>query len=146
MTCTFFGHSDTPPFIEAFLRTTLVDLIENKHVDLFYMGNQGSFDYMVRKTLKQLKSDYPHIRYVVVLAYLPAKRAGFDYADDSDTIYPDGLEKIPPKYAIAHRNRWMINQSDYVVAYVKYAVGGAAKFKELAERQGKTVLNLANLG
>ena len=146
MTCTFFGHGDTPSFIEPVLRTTLIDLIENKHVNLFYVGNQGSFDYIAHKTLKQLKSNYPHIRYAVVLAYLPIKSAGFDYTEYSETIYPDGFENIPPRYAIANRNRWMINHSDYVVAYVKHTVGGAAKFKELAERQGKTVLNLANSG
>ena len=47
--CTFFGHRDTPKKIEPILKSTLIDLIENKKVDLFYIGNQGNFDYMVRR-------------------------------------------------------------------------------------------------
>ena len=48
LTCTFFGHKDTPKEIEPTLRSTLVDLIENKNVLKFYVGNHGNFDYMVK--------------------------------------------------------------------------------------------------
>lgn len=37
----------------------------------------------------------------------------------------------------------MIEQSDYVVTYVNHNFGGAARFKELAERKHKTVINIA---
>lgn len=140
-TCTFFGHKDVSKKIEPTLRSTLVNLIENKNIDLFYVGNNGNFDNMVRRILKILKSEYSHINYAVVLAYLPVKKKNEDY---SDTIFPDGLENTPPKYAISKRNRWMIDRSDYVVTYVNHITGGAAHFKELAEKKGKIVLNLAD--
>lgn len=143
--CTFFGHKDTPNEVASVLQTVLTDLIENKHVDSFYVGNTGNFDRMVRRNLKFLKSLYPHIEYAVVLAYMPNKKGGFEYPCDSDSIYPDGLENTPPKYAIVRRNRWMIDKSDYVVTYVRYTFGGAAQFKKLAERKGKTVINIADL-
>lgn len=143
MTCTFFGHRDAPNKTEPILRSTLIDLIENKNVDTFYVGNNGAFDFMVRKNLKLLKSDFPHITYAVVLAYIPGERDGCGDTDYSDTIYPDVLDCTPPKYAITKRNQWMIDSSDYVVTYVKHAIGGAAKFKELAEKKGKTVFELA---
>ena len=54
MTATFFGHKDTPKEIEPTLRTTLVDLIENKNVTVFYVGNNGNFDAMVRRQLENL--------------------------------------------------------------------------------------------
>ena len=53
-----------------------------------------------------------------------------------------GFENVPPRFAIDHRNRWMINQSEFVVTYVR-SPGGAAKFKALAERKGKTVLEIS---
>ena len=40
----------------------------------------------------------------------------------------------------------MLKKSDYVVMYVKRIYGGAAKFKELAEKAGKTIINLAENG
>ena len=99
---------------------------------------------MVKKELKQLTEIYPHIRYAVMLAYMPGKRDEFDTDDYADTMYPDGLERVPPRFAIDKRNRMMIDWSDIVVTYVCYSGGGAAKFKELAEKRGKRVINLAS--
>ena len=59
MTCTFFGHRNVTEEIEPTLRSTLIDLIENHDVDMFYVGNQGSFDSMVRRVLKDLSKVYP---------------------------------------------------------------------------------------
>lgn len=143
MTVTFFGHSNAPQEIQKSLESVIVDLIESRNARNFYVGNHGNYDLMVRKILKKLKQIYPHIEYAVVLAYLPGKNKEFEFVDYSDTIYPDGLENTLPKFAIDKRNRWMIEQSDVVIAYVKYIVGGAQKFKELAEKKGKIVINIA---
>ena len=137
---TFFGHKDTPKETEPTLRATLLDLIINKNVSVFYVGNNGNFDAMVRNQLKDLSVIYP-IKYNVVLAYLPDARNADD--DMSDTIYPEGLEAVPKRFAISWRNKWMIKQSDIVVTYVKHSVGGAAQFKELAQKQEKTVIELS---
>ena len=141
--CTFFGHRTAPDSIRPILHNTLIDLIENKGVDTFYVGNQGGFDSMVKKELKELTVIYPHINYSVVLAYIPGKRDEFDTDDYSDTMYPDGLECVPRRFAIDKRNRMMIEWSDIVVTYVCYSGGGAAKFKEIAEKKGKQVINLS---
>lgn len=141
--CTFFGHSDTPKEIEPTLMSTLIDLIENKNVLKFYIGNHGSFDYMVRHCLRQLKEIY-QIDYAVVLAYLPCSKYDLEQTSSTHTIIPYGIETVPRKFAINYRNKWMIEQSDYVVAYVKYTTGGAARFKEFAERKKKIVINIAD--
>ncbi len=142
LVCTFFGHRNTPDSIRPILHNILVDLIENKGANTFYVGNQGGFDTMVRKELKKLTEIYPHIKYSVILAYIPGKRYEFDTEDYSDTIYPDGLENVPPRFAIDKRNCMMLEWSDIVVTYVCSCCGGAAKFKELAEKKGKQVVNL----
>ncbi len=144
MTCTFFGHRYVPKEIEPTLRSTLIDLIENQGVDLFYVGNHGEFDAMVRRVLRELSVKYP-IRYNIVLAYMPEKRGEFDTTDYSDAILPEGIETVPKRFAINYRNKWMIEQSDFVVTYVVHdAVSGAAQFKRLAERKGKTVIELSS--
>ena len=140
--CTFFGHNETPQEAETVLREVIIDLIENNNANMSYVGNQGKFDGMARRTLKSLKADYPDIDYAVVLAYMPIEKDESDYRDYSDTIFPDGLENVHPRFAIAKRNRWMIDMADYVVTYVSHGWGGAARFKELAEKKGKTVINL----
>ena len=139
MTVTFFGHKDTPKEIEPTLRTTLIDLIENHSATEFYVGNNGNFDTMVRRQLEDLSQTFP-ITYSVVLAYLPTKKSEYD--DYTNTILPEGIETAPKRFAISWRNKWMIEQADIVVTYVTHSFGGAAQFKKLAERQGKTLIEL----
>jgi hypothetical protein len=138
--CTFFGHRDTPFSVAPVLNTVLRELIIQSHVDVFYVGTQGQFDSLVIHELSALRAEFPHIRCSIILTALPklhdAPPTGFD------TLYPEGLETVPPRFAIDRRNRWMVTQSDVVVVYV-IAPGGAAKFKSLAEQKGKRVINLA---
>ncbi len=138
MTCTFFGHRNTPATVRPILRQVIIDLIEQRGVTHFYVGNQGNFDAMARSLLAELAQIYP-IRYDAVLAYLPKEND--PSLDESHTLLPDGFESVPPRFAIDHRNRWMIDHSDIVVTYVRFP-GGAAKFKDLAERKGKTVVGV----
>lgn len=143
MKCTFFGHRTVPQEVEPRLRKAIVNLIEHHNADTFYVGNQGGFDHMVQKVLKEAKEMYPHIAYYKVLAYMPGVRDVLDTTDYSDTIYPEGLENAPRKFAISKRNRWLIEHCDTVIAYVKYSTGGAAQFKELAEKKQKWIMNIA---
>ena len=140
--CTFFGHRDCPSSIKPNLREVLIDLIENHAVDMFYVGQQGAFDGLVRSVLKELVSVSPHIRYAVVLERLTPKRDEFDTRDYSDTMLPEGIETVHPRFAISWRNKWMIKQSDYIVTYITHSWGGAAQFAEMAERQKKVIINL----
>ena len=141
-TCTFFGHRDCPNTIKPNLRQVLLDLVESHHVDMFYVGNQGQFDAYVRSELKRLKQEYPQIHYAVVLAYMPGKQTEYD--DHSDTMLPEGIESVHPRYAISWRNNWMLKQSDYVVTYITHTWGGAAKYQEASTKLGKVVINLYN--
>ena len=141
MTCTFFGHRRVPEEIEPALRSTLIDLIENHGVKLFYVGNNGEFDSMVLRQLRDLSKTYM-ITYHVVLAYMPEKQREFDTIDYTETILPDGIETVPKRFAIDYRNKWMIKQSDYVVTYVTNTIAsGAAKYKKLAEQKGKIIMS-----
>lgn len=140
--CTFFGHRDCPETIRPRLRAVVVELIEQHGVDRFYAGQQGAFDAMARSVLRELAKVYHHISYAVVLERLPGPREKAVW-DFSDTIFPEGLETAPPRFAISRRNEWMLRQADFVVTYITHNWGGAAQYAEKAQRQGKRVLNLA---
>lgn len=138
--CTFFGHRECPDSVKTKLREVLVDLIENNGVDMFYVGNQGQFDAIVRSTLRELKKVYPQTDYAVVLAYMPGKQTEYD--DYSDTMLPEGIESVHPHYAISWRNNWMLQQSEYVVTYITHSWGGAAQFVKKAKLRKKIVIEL----
>ena len=138
---TFFGHRDCPETIKPRLREVLIDLITNHNVDMFYVGNQGRFDAIVRSVLRELKKEYPQINYAVVLAYMPGKLTEYD--DYSDTMLPEGIESVHPRYAISWRNNWMLRQSDYVVTYITHSWGGAYQFSRKAKSLEKIIVNIS---
>ena len=143
MKVTFFGNKNTPDLVQPQIEAVLKELIEEKDASVFYVGHNGNFDSLVRKSLCTLKKQYPHIAYFVVLAYRPknAEKEAL-YLDYENTILPEEIAVCPPRFAIAKRNRWMIKQSDIVVTYVKYHIGGASKFKDLAISKKKRVIEL----
>ena len=138
MICTFFGHKDTPYEVKDKIRETIIRLIEEKDVTGFYVGNHGNFDRIVLSVLKELNDLYPQIRYAVVLAYL-TQNTDEDY---SNTVYPESIESVPKRFAIDFRNKWMLQQADIVVAYIRRSIGGAAKFTDLAKKRGKEVIEI----
>lgn len=137
--CTFFGHRDCPETIKPKIRTAVIDLIENHGVTMFYVGNQGNFDRLVRCVLKETTTAYPEVGYAVVLAYMPPTKVANLSEDFSDTMLPEGIEKVPKRYAIPWRNKWMIEQSDCVAAYITRFYGGTAKSVNLAKCKQKNI-------
>lgn len=131
--CTFFGHRECPDSVRPFLKQEIIRLFQQENVALFYVGNQGQFDRMVLAVLKELS-----LPYAVVLAYPPTENN-----ENNELLFPEGIEFVHPKYAIDWRNRWMIRQADFVVAYVKYPWGGASKYLEIARAKERKVINLA---
>lgn len=58
------------------------------------------------------------------------------------TLYPS-IERTPRHFAIVKRNEWMINNADFLIAYVVYNWGGAYKTFEYAKRKKHTsVINI----
>ena len=138
--CTFFGHRDCPDCVKSKLKDVLSDLIYNHGVDIFYVGNQGRFDAIVLHVLRELKREFPHIYYAVVLAYIPGKQNR--NTDNSDTMLPEGIETVHPRFAISWRNTWMLKHSDFVVTYIAHSWGGASKYGEMARKMSKKIINL----
>lgn len=138
--CTFFGHRECPESIKPKLREILVDLIIEHDVGMFYVGHQGQFDAYVHGELKKLKQEYPQINFAVVLAYMPGKKTEYDAY--SNTMLPEGIESVHPHYAISWRNNWMLEQSDYVIAYITHSWGGAAQYVNRAKKRSKKIINI----
>ena len=138
--CTFFGHRECYGLDKQILQDAIKRLIL-QGVDTFYVGNQGQFDAMVYRCLKQFRKQYPHIRVAVVLAYLPTEKREYDQL--LDAMYPE-IEG-PPRFAIERRNRWMLDHAQYCLCYIDHTWGGAYKFACFARQRNLTVLNLGSI-
>ena len=142
--CCFFGHHDAPVTIKPLLQEAVQKMIVEHGVTQFYVGDKGAFDRMAASALREAKLTYPHIDYKIVLAYMPGKRDALSCETEMDTLLPDGIETVTRRFAISFRNKWMVNKSDFVICYITHSFGGAAQYVELAKRQGKSIINLAN--
>ena len=138
MIVTLCGHAQISQVeeVEKWLYAVSESLIEQGAVT-FYLGGYGAFDGLAASVLREQKKRYPQIELVLVLAYLNDRRdtSGYDR-----TVYPP-LETVPRRFAISHRNRWMVEVSDVVVAYVLHDWGGAATTLRYAKQKAKQIIS-----
>ena len=92
---------------------------------------------MAAAVLRKQKIQHPEIELILVLAYFDTKR---DISGYDSTVYPP-LETVPRRFAISHRNRWMVETSDVVVAYVLHDWGGAAATLRCARKKKKQIIS-----
>ncbi len=146
MICTFFGHREVHNCneIASKLYDTIYELVENRGVKTFFVGNNGNFDRLVLEVLRTLSKTHD-IDYSVVLSYLKVKKDESEVLEASETMYPEMLEEVPQRYAIDKRNRWMIGKSDIVVTYVNTCIGGAVKYAEICEKKGMEIIKLGKI-
>ena len=142
MICALFGNSQLFENVEQMLHQRLCSLIQEHGAIQFYVGTHGNFDSIALRVLKKLKVQYPFIDYTIILAYLPTKKQGLSDSDACHSIFPPILDSVPLRFAIDKRNRFMLEQADIVLTYTRYSTGNTAKYKQLAIRKGKTVIEL----
>lgn len=137
MVVTFCGHKqvENEDQVRQWLENAVDGLIQ-EGADVFYLGGYGGFDRMALSAVNKTKEAHPSVRAILVLPYLD-RSMDLDAYDGS--IYPP-LEKVPRRYAISRRNRWMVDQADVVVAYVIHEWGGAATTLRYAEAKKKTIM------
>ena len=138
MTVAFCGHAQISQSekIEKWLYDVTQKLIE-QGATTFYLGGYGAFDSLAASVLREQKKRYSQIELVLVLAYLNTGRntSGYD-----STVYPP-LETVPRRFAISHRNRWMVESADVVVAYVLHDWGGAATTLRCVRQKKKQIIS-----
>ena len=137
MTVTFCGHSTVYPLnlVQRWLHEVIEGLIV-RGARKFYLGGYGTFDQMAAAAVWEQKRTHPEITSVLVLPYLDRKVFATEY---DYTTYPP-LENVPKRFAISRRNRWMVDNSDILVAFVTHDWGGAAATLKYAERKKKEII------
>ena len=133
-TCFFIGSRYAPSSLEQQLMEAVEKHIIEYNVTTFTVGHYGEFDSLVIGGLKEAKKRHEEIKLYLLAPYaLTQKREipeGFN-----GTFYPEGLEKVPFRYAIVQANRYMVQQSDYLISYP--GMGNSRKIVEYAQGREK---------
>lgn len=142
--CFFIGHRDAPGSLLPLVKAAVENLILQEGVNDFYVGSRGNFDRLAATAVRELGEIYPHIRLYRVLAYLPTGRAelpeGF-----TGSVYPEGLESVPRRFAILRANRAMVDACQYLIAYAPHETGNARKVAEYAKQKGRRVIEVRDM-
>ena len=148
MTITFCGHSNFSfdNTVKEKLRELLLQEIRKNPACKFYLGGYGDFDSLCLNILKEIKIQFPNIELLFITPYLDNNYSKLETAKlyYDGIIYPP-LENVPRQFCISKRNEWMVNEADFLIAFVKYSWGGAAKTLEYAKRKKVEFFNLAEL-
>ena len=143
--CCGFGHREVFKNIEKELYNTVIKLIAESSVTVFYTGGNGEFDMQFASAVRRAQKTYSEVKLYLVKPYMMAalnKDKEFYEEYYSGIIIPQELMGCHPKGAITKRNRWMVENSDYVIAYVPRGFGGAYSAVKQAEKLNKTVIHL----
>ena len=147
--CTFAGHREVyQANISEMLDEAIFKIINTDDNFRFLVGGMGEFDGMCSSVVRRAKREYPNkeIRLELVLPYLTHElnenKLYYETSFD-DVVIPIELAGVHYKSAITKRNRWMVEQSDWLIAFIYRDFGGAYTTLRYAEKKGLQIINLA---
>lgn len=137
MTCFFIGHREAPEELYPVLLTEVERHAAEYGVTEFVVGSYGQFDGIAARAVKDIKKRHPSVTLLRLLPYYSATRPaevpeGFD-----GTFYPPGLETVPKRAAIVRANRYMVEHSEYLIAWAWHPASNARDLVEYAQKREK---------
>ncbi len=133
--CFFIGHREAEDSLLPQLTSLVERHIVEYNVTEFVVGRHGNFDSLAARAVIAAKKRHPDVRLVYLRPYHPAERKektpdGFD-----DSFYPPGMERVPKRAAIIRANQYMVEHSDYLIAYAWHPASNAMKLLEYARKR-----------
>ena len=147
--CTFAGHRDVVGLSIADIMSVLEEIIQQTNSDIeCLVGGMGNFDTLAASAVRRLQKKYRsrHISLILVLPYFQHKiNENKSYYEEmfDVIILPSELEGVHYKRAIGLRNRWMVDQSDYLIFMVQREYGGAYEMLKYAYKKNIKVIDLS---
>ena len=143
--CTFAGHSNAPDTLKNELIAAVTDLIDNKGVTTFYVGNHGRFDAMSASAVRTVKQSRKDIKLILVVPKMNSTIENHKnyYTDMYDEVLiPAESDAAYYKAMITVRNKWLIDNSDYIITYIRRDHGGAYNTYKYAKKKKIEFINL----
>ena len=146
MIITFCGHSQYTESEDdrQKLLSLFTELIGDRPA-LLYLGGYGGFDAFARRCGKLYQKNHPNTKLIFVTPYITESYQK-NHLNDQKALYDEilypPLEDKPLRFAISHRNKWMAEQDDCLIAYIDHAWGGEYKTYRIAKRFKKSIFNI----
>ncbi|MBP5242911.1 MAG: DUF1273 family protein [Clostridia bacterium] len=147
--CALTGHrelDDAFDFIQ--LKNILRSLVLERGVSSFYCGMAIGFDTVALECLLALKKDFPSIK---IIACIPCPEQADKFGKENKQRYYRLLSACDEKIILSERytpgcmhlrNRYMVDNAQYLVAYYRKSTGGTAYTVKYAESRGRKIIYL----
>ena len=129
------------------IHNTIVDLIENRDVDTFINGLALGIDLWSAKIVIKLKEKYPHIK---LISACPCKKHPSKWNEEGKKLWSEVwlssdksivvTDEYYKPYLMQIRNKWMVDNSDIVLAVWDGTSGGTANCVNYAKEQEKELI------
>ena len=151
-TCCFTGHRNlkhSKERIKEVLKNTIIQLIK-KGIIYYGCGGALGFDTIAATTILELKKEYPQIKLILVL---PCRNQADKWSDKDIEEYErikeqaDKIRILSETYTntcMHERNRHLINNSKYCIAYLTENYGGTFYTVNYAKKRNINVINIAD--
>ncbi|MBQ9469158.1 MAG: DUF1273 family protein [Clostridia bacterium] len=150
--CLFTGHRDLPSGQTGRISARTGAAIRAAYdagARTFFAGGAVGFDMLASVAFLNMKAELPGARLVLVLPYF-RHYAGWKRSEQlvfaevlkraDEAVY---LERAYVQGCFQQRNRYMVDRSGRCICYCRKASGGTAYTVKEAEKQGLTVVNVA---
>ena len=146
MLCFFIGHRDAEAGLMPQIEAAVHRHIAEYGVTEFVVGQYGAFDRMAARAVINAKRHYSNITLSILLPYHPSERSVNAPAGYDDIFYPPGMENVPRKLAIIRANRYMVDNSDFLIAYAWHPASNARNLLDYAlSRAQRGLIRIENL-
>ena len=142
----------TPEGLKERIKAEIINLIENEDVTEFLVGELGGYEKDAYDTVLEVQKDYPNIRIILVISKITelheVGECDAQYVQNrkpcDDFIYPDKSATGYKKLSIVYRNRYIIENTDFIIAYNEDH-GKAYEFCKQARNKGVKIIDLAEI-
>jgi uncharacterized phage-like protein YoqJ len=145
-TCCFSGHRVLKKDFNVDKLTAVVDKLISNGYRTFLVGMAWGFDLKVFEVLLT-KKNYN----IDIIACVPCKEQSTYFKKEEKQKYEDFLKKADKVVYVSNeyfdgcmqkRNRYMVDNSSILVAYLYSNIGGTKNTVSYAEKQGKNIIKI----
>lgn len=151
-TCCFTGHRKIPPVLQESItrriEETITICIKNGY-SIFMAGGALGFDTLAAEVVLGIRKNDPSIKLILALPCRTQtrnwKQSDIERYEEirkeaNDVIY---VSDAYTRECMLQRNRYLIDRSELCICYLMESRGGTFYTVKYAEKQRKTILNLA---
>lgn len=94
----------------------------------------------MRHIVDEIKKLFPYVTNTMFISYHPNSYFDLPLGFDGSVYLLE--DNVPPKFAIYHTNRRVVDISDFIIFGVNRSYGGAFAAYKYAERKHKKIFNI----